>query len=516
MAEEEVQNELGIDYDLAHAEFDSEQFEADELIRNSELQGLWNFYDGEHRTFLKVSREGVDDNVIINLCSVLVDRSTSRLFGDPLRGELLTFNIEKKEDVKQRKATKGEGKVSVPVTDQTKAKAFLEDVYARSGGLDKIYNSIGVYGAVTGHFIFKLTLEEGEPRVITVDPQIFSVLTRADDKDKTKAYKIQFPIMARDPRDNNIKETEFRQLILHGPDYGGPEGWHIQDFHRFTQLAIDPDERVGALEDTDPNNTANEHDWVAVGDIESWRFNPIIDGQNLPHARAYWGQSDMKNVTGINDEINFVMSNVNRIIRFHAHPRTVGIGIEANNVQETAVESFWSIATTPDKAKIQNLEMQSDLPAVFNFFTIMREAFWTIGREADPSTFKEKIGNVTNFGLRVLFLDALNKLGQKRQTYGKALTLLLERCLELGDMADLTAVPNWTDPLPTDPREAAETLMIERDIGIVSKETAATERGRKWEQEKERIEQEPDPESVEQQMMRTLRGDSETGRVSRT
>lgn len=511
MAEEQ---EEGLDFDLAHAEFDSEQFMMAEISRYTELQGLWNFYDGDHRTFLKVSREGIDDNVIINLCSVLVDRSTSRLFGDPLRGELLTFNIEKKEDVKARRAQRGEKKgVSVTTTDQTKAKAFLEDVYAKSGGLDKIYNSIGIYGAVTGHFIFKLTIEEGTPRIITVDPQIFSVLTRADDKDKVKAYKIQFNIMARDPRDNNIKETEFRQLILHGPDYNGSEGWHIQDFHRFQEL--ETEETVGALEDTDPNNTANEHDWVAIGNVEKWAFSPIIDGQNLPHARAYWGQSDMKNVTGINDEINFVMSNVNRIIRYHAHPRTIGIGVEASSIQETAVESFWSIPTTPDKAKIQNLEMQSDLPAVFNFFTIMREAFWTIGREADPSTFKEKIGNVTNFGLRVLFLDALNKLGQKRQTYGKALTLLLERCMELGDMADLTAVPNWTDPLPTDPREAAETLMIERDMGIVSKETAATERGRKWEQEKERIESEPDPDTVEQQMMRSLRGDSESGRSSR-
>jgi len=511
---EEQQNELGIDFDLAHAEFDGEDVQVSELRRITELQGLWNFYDGEHRSFLKLSREGIDDNVVINLCSVLVDRSTSRLFGDPLRGELLTFNIEKKEDVKARRSKKGEAKgVTVAETDQTKAKAYLEDVYARSGGLDKIYNSIGVYGAVTGHFIFKLTLEDEGPRIITIDPSIFSVLTRSDDKDKTKAYKLEFPITARDPRDGNIKETEFRQLILHGPSYGGPDGWHIQDFHRYQALV--EVESVGKLEDTDPSNTANEMDWVPVSPIETWEFNPIVDGQNLPHARAYWGQSDMKNVTGLNDEINFVMSNVNRIIRYHAHPRTVGIGIEASTIQETAVESFWSVAATPDKAKIQNLEMQSDLPAVFNFFTIIREAFWTIGREADPSTFKEKIGNVTNFGLRVLFLDALNKLGQKRQTYGKALTLVLERCMELGDMSDLTAVPNWTDPLPTDPRESAETLMIERDMGIVSKETAATERGRKWEQEKERIDSEPDPESVEESMMRSLRGDSESGRSGR-
>ena len=514
MAEHPVDNEEQIlDFDLAHFEFDAEQFKADELARQVELQGFWNFYDGEHRKFLKVNKEGMDDNVIINLCSVLVDRSVSRLFGDPLRGELLRFNIETKEDVKTRQSQEGESDEMISPSDQSKAKAFLNDVFDRSGGLDKIYNSVGVFGAVTGHFIFKLRLEDGEPRIVTIDPSLFSVLIRGDDKDKVKAYKIEFMITARDPRDQEIKETVFRQLILHGPDYGGPEGWHIQDFHMY-QMDIDAIDPT-VLNDTTEGNLEDESIWLPVGAIETWEFNPIIDGQNLPHARAYWGQSDMKNVTGINDEINFVMSNVNRIIRFHAHPRTVGIGIEASQIQDTAIESFWTIPTTPDKAKIQMLEMQSDLPAVFNFFTILREAFWTIGREADPSTFKEKIGNVTNFGLRVLFLDALNKLGQKRQTYGKAFTLLLERCLQLGDMPQLTAVPLWTDPLPTDPRETAETLMIERDMGIVSRETASTERGRKWEVEKRRIESEPDPVSVEQSMMRSLRGDSASGNEGR-
>jgi len=147
------------------------------------------------------------------------------------------------------------------------------------------------------------------------------------------------------------------------------------------------------------------------------------------------------------------------------------IGIEPSQVQDTAVEAFWTVATTPDKAEIFNLEMQSDLPAVFNFFQIIREAFWTIGREADPSVFKEKIGNVTNFGLRVLYMDALNKLGQKRQTYGKVLS---------------------------------QTLQMERDMQIVSRETAALERGRNWEVEKRRMQEDAQGQSVGKRLLRML------------
>ncbi len=503
--------EITIDFPLAHKEFDNEEVQNRELTRQTNLTGFWRFYDGEHRKWLKVKGD-VDDNVIINLCSVLVDRSVSRLFGDPMRGDLLKFNVEQKEDVKARTANRGENSKLVPITDQAKANSFLNEVWERSGGLDKIYNSTGVFGAVTGHFIFKMMLDQDGPRVVTVDPSIFGVLTRADDKDRVKAYKIEFIILARDTKDGNVKETQFRQLIVHGPDYEGPEGWFIQDFNKF-DMTVDPSPT--ALEDTPV-----DAEWIPVTEMERWDFAPIIDGQNLPHARSYWGQSDMQNVTGINDEINFVMSNVNRIIRFHAHPRTIGIGLEAASVQDTAIESFWTIASTPDKVKIQNLEMESDLPAVFNFFAIMREAFWTIGREADPSVFKEKIGNVTNFGLRVLFLDALNKLGQKRQTYGRAFTLLIEKLLELGDFNGLTAVPVWHDPLPADPRETVETLVMEREIGIVSKETAARERGRDWDQESARIEQEPEIDTVGQNMMKIMQGggSDKTGRgnVSRT
>jgi len=202
-----------------------------------------------------------------------------------------------------------------------------------------------------------------------------------------------------------------------------------------------------------------------------------------------------------------LLSNVNRIIRFHAHPRTIAIGVEPDSIQETAVEQFWTIAATPEQVNIFNLEMESDLGSAFAFFQTIKEAFWTIGREADPATFKEKIGNVTNFGLRVLFLDALNKLGQKRETYGKALVTLIERILALSGHEDLTVVPKWCDSLPSDPREAVETMMLEIDSGILSRETAARERGRNWQLERERIKAEAkDAETMGQKLMRALKG----------
>lgn len=454
------------DFDLVHTQFDERSYLDTEKERLATFKHNWDYYKGNHRKFLQITTtdQEVDDNVSINYCGILVDRSVARLFGDPARGTLFTWDI-----------------------DNDKAKAFLEDVWERSGSLNKYLSRLGVFGAVDGQFISKVIMEDDGERVIAIDPGIVGILSNPDDVDKVLAYKIQYQVMRRNPNRfgaNKPEKADFRQLIVKGDAFGGDEGWFMQDFIRFKKI------------------------WVPDSAVDAWVRCPIYDGQNLPNAQDVWGQSDLANVIGLNDEMNFLMSNVNRIVRFHAHPRTIGIGVEAGSIQESSVESFWTVASTPDKCKIYDLEMKSDLGAVFSFFQVIREAFWTIGREADPATFKEKIGNVTNFGLRVLFLDALNKLGQKREAYGKVLVRLAKDLLRGGGFEDGIDISiTWSDPLPSDPREAVETMMLELDCGVLSRFTAMTERGRDPKKEGARIKGEQAELTTDaQRLMKMMRG----------
>jgi hypothetical protein len=487
-----------LDFALAHAEFDEKEYRDAETVRMAGLDENWKYYDGEHKKHIKVEFEenAIDDNVIINLCATLVDRTNSRLFGDPIRGEMLTFDIESKDEVKEGKIAlheQGPGEEPSKADDEKEreAQAFLQDIWDRSGGLNAVYNDVGVFGAVTGHFAFKIMVEEEGPRAVVLDPKFLNVLTVPDDKAKIRAYKIEYKTMARDPKDNRIKNSRFRQVVLHGVYFGLDDTWYAQDFMNFNRM-----------------DATQKPEWIPWSEVDAWDYCPIVEGQNLPHARDFWGMSDLQNVKSLNDEVNFLMSNVNRIVRYHSHPRTIGIGVEPDTIQETSVESFWAIPTTPDQAKIFNLEMESNLEAVYDFFDIIREAFWTIGREADPAVFKEKIGNVTNFGLRVLYLDALNKLGQKRQTYGKAFQTLGEKLLGLAesDYEKLTIVPQWNDPLPSDPRELVETMMMEMDMGILSKETAAIARGRNWNEEQKRLKKDEEEAGLGQKFLQMLKG----------
>jgi hypothetical protein len=228
--------------------------------------------------------------------------------------------------------------------------------------------------------------------------------------------------------------------------------------------------------------------WM-TGELAIWQFPfaPIVDWQNMPNQDGYYGQADLVNI-GINDAVNFAASNINRILKYHAHPKTIGVGLEAEQIKETAVDGFWSISN-PD-AKISNLEMQSDLASSMAFLEFLQGSFYSQHRAVDLASMKDRIGQLTNFGLRMLFKDALDKTRVKQTLYGEGLELLCQRAGMISGYDFGGVHINWADPLPFNDKEEIEGLEKELSLGIVSKETAAQVRGRDWELEQARMQQE--------------------------
>ena len=65
------------------------------------------------------------------------------------------------------------------------------------------------------------------------------------------------------------------------------------------------------------------------------------------------------------------------------------------------------VTTSDPNALIQNLEMQSDLNSSLNFIRYLRQALFDVSRAVDIDSMADKLGSLTNFGLRVLYQDAL-------------------------------------------------------------------------------------------------------------
>jgi hypothetical protein len=175
---------------------------------------------------------------------------------------------------------------------------------------------------------------------------------------------------------------------------------------------------------------------------------------------------------------------MSKIIRYHAHPQTVVSGAGQSDIKSEPGKAFF----LPDKeAKAYNLEMTSDLGSSFNFLQFMREALFSITQTVDISSFGDKLGQLTNFGLKVLYQDALARLHTKQELYGDALVEINRRLSVMNSVGDNGGKVVWPEILPVNDSEELKLLQQKIDMGIISKQTAASEQGVDWEEEQKRI-----------------------------
>jgi len=395
----------------------------DERTKRDDYVGAaWKYYRGEHRKPLKVRTGQADDNVIINLCKKLVDTGVAMLFGEIPRYELV------------------EGQT-------TSTESYIEQMWQANHG-KAFLTDIGLSGSVTGHVGVKIVPREGQsPRLVNLDMARLEAFWREGDIDDVLFYVFR-------------TGAHLRQDIVKQDD----NSWLVRDLEY----------RRGT--------------WRVIPETEmrwGYAWPPIVDWKNLPNPHQYYGLSDLE-MADLNDAVNFIASNTNRIIKIHAHPKTIGTGMEAKDVQESSIDSFWTIPNSD--ATVTNLEMQSDLRSSLEFFQLLRNAFFSLSASVDLASMKDRIGQITNFGLRVLFKDALDRLNLKRSLYGAALIEINRRVAELGGYGpNNVGVLHWANPLPEDRLEDVDAAVKENELGTVSKETLAADLGRDWELEQERM-----------------------------
>lgn len=401
----------------------------DERAKRSQyIKAAWRYYDGAHKKPLKVREGQPDDNVILNLCKRLVNSNVAMLVGRGVDFEIV------------------EGK-------QTAAEDVLA-AFWRANRKQLLLNDIALSGSVTGQPTVQFVLRPQEPpRLVNIDPELMSVVWDASDKGKVLAYVMRW----------QAGSTWYRQDII-APGQVGNASWLVRTYQRPVYASR----------------------WQLSSE-EAWPYAwpPVLTWKNLPHPRHFYGLSDLESAE-INDAINFVASNINRILRFFAHPRTIALGVTKGGIHQTAVEGLWEV---PNKdAKIFNLEMKGDLKSSMEYLNFLRGAFFSEGAGVDLSVFKDKIGQITNFGLQVLFRDALDRLELKRSVYGEAFAEINRRALEIAGEGDsIVTRIHWPEALPSDKASLAKLVTAELEGGLVSRETAAAELGLDWTVEKERI-----------------------------
>jgi len=414
----------------------AQRMEAENRERLQRYKRGWEYYNGDHARPLQVREGQPDDNVIVNLARMIVDKGVAFLFGKEVG-----FELE-------------EG-------DTTPEEEALEEIWQRNAKLT-LLTKVGTTGGIYGDVFLKLVPDafgDGLPRIVNVLPEYVTALYDGQDIDSVWEWQIEW---TEQDRDRNALHR--RQRIARDDTPSG-ERWQV----------VNEVKRGHGAWQQDPDNPS--FTW-------QWPWSPMIHIQNLPLPGSYYGASDLEDLSE-QDAINYLASKMQRITRYHAHPKTVGSGFGGGDIK---VNEDDTLILPGVESKLWNLEMQSDLSGTLALMDRLINWYLATARipRIDPATIN--VGSMSGFALTVLYQDLLDKTEVKRRTYGDALVELNRRLLDMRGMGDgnLTAL-HWQDPLPTD--EAAEQTrdQFELDNKLASRETVQQRRGLDPETENERI-----------------------------
>lgn len=381
---------------------------AEEAARIRAIHDVWDAYFGRFPKPLKVRTGQVDDNVIVNYVRAVVDKGVSFLFGQELRFEL-------------------------DQTRDTAEEQWLDACWRANRGLVTL-QKLALNGAVAGHAFVKVVPRAPYPRVVVLDPASVTVRWEPDDVETVAQYRIQYTTL--DYRTS--RPASFRQIVERDGDV-----WYITD-------------QVSA--DGGPWQTRSEEVW-------RYAWPPVVDCQNLPNPNEYWGISDLEaDVIGLNNSINFVLSNVARIIRFHAHPKMWGQGFSTKELKVGIDETI----ILPIGASLQSVEMRSDLASSITVYERLREALHQVTRVPEVATGKlNNAGALSGVALQILYQPLIEKTEMKRRTYGELLIELNRRLLALGGFGENhETVIHWPELIPTDPLQEAQAALLYQQLGV--------------------------------------------------
>jgi hypothetical protein len=388
----------------------AEALSLEELARIRQFKEAWERYYGRFPKPLKVKSGQPDDNIIVNFARVVVDKGVSFLFGQDVGFEL-------------------------DETQQTPEEDWLQACW-ETNRKTTFLQKLALNGGVCGHAFVKIVVDQSPyPRLILLDPATVLPIWDPHDIERVLRYRIQYP--ATDP--NTGKPLTIRQWIeLDGAI------WRITD-----QVSRDG----GAWQTT--AETVWPHPWP-----------PIVDCQNLPNPNEFFGLPDLaEDILQLNAGINFVLSNLARIIRFHAHPKTWGKGFTAAQLNIAVDETI--VLPSPE-ATLQNLEMESDLASSIAFYSRLREALHEVARVPEVATGRmENVGQLSGVALSILYQPLLEKTETKRRTYGDLLVELNRRMLALGGFGeDNITVLHWPELLPGDVLQERQAALMDHQLGV--------------------------------------------------
>jgi hypothetical protein len=399
-------------------------------------------YKGDLPDSLKVKQGGLNDNIKVSKCRVIVDTGVAFLFGDNI-----TFDIDKEKG-------------------RSAAEQYLDDLWAVNRKMT-LLTKLATNGGKFGHAFLKMVpgyaLTSPYPRLIVLDPANVNVTWDDDDIENVVAYRIQWKAI--DPKTGRgvSKKQELTRQ-----DNG-------------TWLIVDYIMREGYV-------SARWEEVSRVTWLYSWP--PVIDCQNIPVPNEFYGESDIPNdIIDLNRSRNFTLSNWQRIIKFQAHQRMWGKGFREDQIKLGADDVF---IIGSEAGQLNSIDPPTNLAGLEMFDRRIDDAIHEAARTPSIATGKvENVGPLSGVALKILYGPLEQKTQVKRRTYGDMLNELNRRLLELAGYGPTnTTSIAWPSVVPLDEQAERATAQADLDMGVASKSTIASKLGYDYETEQQHMAEE--------------------------
>lgn len=419
--------------------------------RQRALQRPLAHYNGTPAAPLKPRANAPDDNLIISLARLIVDKGASFLFGQ---------TVETQVDAGSK-----------AVSEQQQQ--WLEACWKRNKrGITLL--KAATNGGIFGHCFLRLLDTKPFPRVIVLDPQIVTVKTDPDDVDTVWKVTITPPLP--DPDDDDDDEPEQTRTVIANPS--GQAGY-----------------RVMLEDDTEPWTITDQvfrgGTWLDLQQAPwPYPFCPIAHCQNLPKPNDFWGESDLpEDILKILDGINRIASHYNKIIRIHAHPKFWTSGMGKANL-DFSIDAV--IKLPSETAQLRTVEMQSDLSSTKALLDELLELLsWMVRIPVVALGKPDSAGALSGVALQIRYQPLVEKTESKRLTYGDMLAELDRRLLTMQGFPDPAPTElSWPELLPSDPLMERQVMVLDDSLGLASRETLSTKAGYDWETEQKRLTEE--------------------------
>lgn len=441
--------------------------------RREKYEKALEYYDGDHAQQIPVEKGQPDDNVIVNLTKMTADRTASFLF-----------------------AKMPQFQTNPDTVDPTPEEVWLDRFYRENGALERLIK-LALRGFLSGHCFIRVkpapenVRADRFPSMTVLDPRMVTVYWRADDVADVIWYELRF----------NVGEEVHIQDVVYDPI---ADIWNIYTyaqvqpinsvFHADVSTIHGKSLQGNTLLDALTFNTDNGINYELIETaIHSSHIPPIVDFAHLPDPDGYYGMGEFTQLK-LQDVINRVASEMNRIVRENSDPIDVVTGADISEVEDSGNVMTISAPT----ARVQRLEMKGDLSGITGVFDKLMEIYLAVARVVLLKGEAKDLQRVTNASVRTLFLDALAKNEILQSTYGSALVKVSKLALMMGyeagqiaaNPAGLDVTIEFPQPLPTDMAEIANINAIMVNMMARSLRTAATQMGDNWAFESAAIEAE--------------------------